>query len=189
MADKFAGEVGKSLHQWKFGYRSDPTAKYATADAPGRADMLATKGGRSVYIEIKSAAAAFAFTDLRDNQRKWIEEQALKVEQTPVWIWLNLGQHPPNYNPDDYLPRRAFLVPYELFLDIENQVKPFQNSLPYRAGKGYNVQVQALKLDAVHLLSNYALQWNKGFWVVPENHPFYHFVSARPLWDKEGVLP
>lgn len=173
MADVHAGEVTRSLHKLKFGIRTDITERFATGDEPGRADQMIVKNGLGGYIEIKSAKTSFNFSDLRDNQREWIEQEAYANSKCRVWLWLFLGKNPPNYDPQKYLPRRAWLVEYWDWLAIEDVIKPIQNSLPYRAGKGYAKEMQGRCLDAETLLQGHVLTWSgAGVWTIDPTHPF-----------------
>jgi hypothetical protein len=177
MADRFSAEVTKTLHAWGCGVRTDPTAKFATKDEPGRADRMVVCKGRGCYIEIKDGYNAFSFSDLRPNQRQWIEEVALKKEQTSVWIWLVLGDSPPDRNPLLYNSRQAWLFPFSVFMEAEARVEPYSGSIPYRAGKGYRKELQEQHLDAVHIFARYALRWHKGQWKLPLPHLFWGFVN------------
>jgi len=172
MADKYAPEAKRSLTNWGISHRADPTERYATEDDPGRADLVCSIRGQCVHIEVKSAGLSFGFADWRGNQKHWALFSE-KVLETPYWLFLAMGEHPPNYNPAKYQPRRTWLVPRLRLLAVERLLKPYQGSLPYIAGKGYDLTLQSRKWDAVHLLAEYELKWGKGVFGLPLTHPFY----------------
>jgi hypothetical protein len=179
MADKFAGEAVHSLHFWGCSVRADATMKFATAEEPGRADLVVMKRGRGCFVEVKNGRDSFAFSELRENQRQWIETIALPIYQTSVWIWLVLGSSPPHLDLLRYNIRQAWLCPYHQFLEVEAKVLPYSGSIPYRAGKGYRKELQENHLDAMHLLARFALRWKQGHWQLPQPHPFYPFVAKE----------
>lgn len=184
MADKYQAEVVKSLHSLHFGVRADITERFATGDEPGRADLMVVMGGLGCYIENKTGSAAFDFSQWRDNQRQWWQEVCVPTK-TPYFLCIFIGDNPPNYDPEKYRPRRAFLVLAEAWLEVEAQLKPYQNSLPYRAGKGYKTELQEQGLDAEHLLTPWALRWQGGgLWGIPQSHLFHRlFLSQKFSFD------
>jgi hypothetical protein len=72
-------------------------------------------------------------------------------------------------------PRMLWVIPWQAWLNVERRVTEFQNTLPLAVRKGLNKQIQAQKLDAMHLFAPYALKWShrKGGFVVPPGHPLY----------------
>ena len=82
-----------------------------------------------------------------------------------------------------YLPRRAWLVPYPVMLEVDALVRPIQNTLVYRAGKGMKKEIQARRLDAPTLLKGFELTWaGHSKWSVPEAHPFsVMYLNAPPI--------
>ena len=186
MADLHSGEVSRSLHKWGFGVRADPTVNWTQQGkgdfTPGRADLMVVKNGYGCYIEIKSGKTGFLFSHYEPHQRQWAETYALPIPyQTPVWIWLFLGTDPPNRNPERYVPRKAWLVPYFAFLEVEQMIAPYQATLPYRVKKGLRKELQEGSLDACTLFRDYELQWNGGgVWMCPESHLFRQVYSVPP---------
>lgn len=184
MADRVASEAVRTLHGYGFATRTDPTTQLATVESPGRADVMAAKGGRAVFIEIKNGRDSFPFGNLRDNQREWAERYCLPSPYSnPYWIWLSLGGDPPHRNPEKYKPRKTWLLPYDVFLDIEATVKPIQMSLVYRCAPGMKREIQDRKLDAINLLSGWELTWEgNSTWGIPDSHPFNTlFIGTTPL--------
>lgn len=175
MADKFAPEVIRSLHAWGFDTRTDPTAKYATQDSPGRADVMAGYGGKVAYIEIKNGGASFDFGEWRENQRLWARwcKHVLKCE---YWLFLVMGTDRPNARSGR--PRKAWLLPADKMLEVEKTLTVVQTSLPYAAIKGYSKILQENRWDAINLLVDYELPWSKGYYALPQAHPFY--ISFQP---------
>lgn len=200
------------LHHYGFTTRSDVTSQFVgwdTIDDIGRADIFASRMNKPVFIEVKRGTDAFDLTSWRVPQRLWGQWVQSPPFKTPYWIFLTIGMHPPNYNPEKYKPRRSWLVPYDDMLDVESQVIGIQNRLVYQAGKGMRTEIQEQNLDAVTLLAEWELDWNGGsdlikpswakslkemdtvvhyggFWTIPEKHPFYaKFLSDI---DNENML-
>ncbi len=183
MADLHADEVTKTLHSYGWLVRTDPTQKYATAGENGRADLLATRGGYGVAIEIKSDYGAFSFDNWRDNQRKWWQDECIPYG-TPLFIWLFLGKDRPNADMSKgYLPRRAWCVPAAEILHAESLIQPYQSSIPYLASAGYRTELQSQQLDAYHLFAPYEVKWaGGGTWSFPELHIFHKlFIASSPI--------
>lgn len=174
MADRHADEATRSLRKVGFGVRADPTAKYATQDENGRADLMIVRAGKGAYVEVKSGLDSFDLRSWRENQRQWWTEYC-KPEpfSMELWFWLNIGVHPPSYNPEKYSPRKAFLFPVEAYLEVEAKIVPYQFTLPYLAGTGYRKEMQEQKLDALTLLDQWKVTWSgNGTWAIPDSHPF-----------------
>lgn len=188
--DKNQPEAVKSLHKMMFQTRTDPTQQYNADFENGRADILASLGGRSVYIECKNDGEAFPLENWRDNQRKWAAETV--ASGTDYYLWLTLGIDPPNRDPLKYLPRLTWLVPYHAFLSVDSLVKTVQDTLIYRVRKGHRKEMQRLQYDAVTLLQDWRLQWNGGgIWLIPHVHPFHRaYVEPQPLpvWEKHTII-
>lgn len=189
MADRNAKSGIWSLHQWGVGTRTDPTNPYGGNDGEaGRADVMCYIRGLSVAVEFKAGKAGFDFAHWRANQREWAKRWCVGVFGTDYYIFLTVGSHPSNYNPEKYSPKRSWLVPMSAFLFTESAfenkqrkagvVVP-QRTIPYRATKGYSRVLQENKLDAVTMFRAYELPWTKGsdgkpgYWSCPKLHPFY----------------
>ena len=190
MADRVAPEVIGTLHHYGVGVRTDPTLLIAGHDErpvweTGRADTQYDLLGRAFYIEIKNGITGFDLTDWRDNQRGWAAQWGR--QNAEYWLWLSLGIDSPTYTygavrvgkekrkglPPYYLPRRSWLVPYPVMIAVDAVVRPIQNTLVYRAGKGMRKEIQALGLDAPTLLDGFELAWaGSSRWSIPDDHPF-----------------
>ena len=132
---------------------------------------------------MKNGDDGFAFQNWRPNQREWAFTYALsKPYETAYWIWLQLGINSPNWDKDKYQTKRTWLIPADVMLRAERLLSPIQNTLPYRARKGMRIEIQALSLDAITLLSEWELTWNGGgTWALPESHVFRQmYLEATP---------
>lgn len=214
MADAYAHEITRGL-RYQHGCIVKPTPTIKQVDEPGAADLMVAKGGRVAMIEVKTgkggpgAGAAFAFGDWRDNQREWAATYCrAEPYATEYWIGLIMGIHAPNTKPwktvkgaitpntdskgIQYMPRTCWLVPYEVWLDVEGRIRPYQDSIPYRAAKGYNTALQQKGYDAITLLSDWQLERGDNMFIVPVSHPFHEmYLGAAPLplfhATKEGI--
>jgi len=77
------------------------------------------------------------FYNIDEGQRRWLSRWE---EVRPHGSWLGLGTY-------GVRPREMFLIPWDTWLSIEDQVTQYQNSLPYVAGPGFNTGLQTNKLD------------------------------------------
>lgn len=187
--DKFQPEVVRSFHQHGCRVVSTPTVdpRKMKYEEPARADLFVGVNGRAAWVEIKNgsgkgAGKSFKFGDWRENQREWAAEVRRPPSSTEYWLALLLGEHPPSYNPEKYQPRQMWLVPHDEWLEVEKTISPIQDSIPYRATKGYNRILQDESLDAMTLLRHWALKWSSGFWSVPEKHPFHElYIAQTPI--------
>ena len=164
-SDKRSGEVARSLSAAGWLYRNDPIDYSPAAGSGGGADKLALKDGMGLAIEIKNGYSHFKFNDWRPNQREWAE-WCEEDRGVPYYIWLLLGKDQPHWNEDKFNPRKSWLIPRLEFLRIEALVQPIQNTLVFRAGKGMNKKIQEEKLDAINLLADFELEWDKGVWIL-----------------------
>ncbi len=202
MADKNAPMAIKMLHYHGFSCRTDVTSRFIghnKEDDIGRADIFAGHGGKPVHVEVKRGLDAFNLDDWRENQREWARYTMDYPFEIPYWLFFTMGKDQPHYSEDKgYSPRKSWLIPYQVFMDADAQIRPYQKSIVVRVKKGVNKNVQRLKLDAVTLFDGYDLLWQPanslikpvwmmskesreanitetygGFWVVPKKHPFY----------------
>ncbi len=198
MADLNAHLCIKMLHYHGFITRTDVTSKFSGVNGKdiGRADIFAARNGRAVNIEVKNGKHGFNLEDWRSNQRQWAEYTMRPPFSIPYYVYLTLGIHPANYRNDVYLPKRTWLIPYDVMIEVNQKIMQFQKTLVYCIKKGMNKNIQKHKLDAISLLEPYELKWKKngslekpswtyylesedrrnvnygGFWVIPENHEF-----------------
>ena len=163
MADLNAHYCTKMIHHHGFLSRADMTSQFAgiSEEQVGRADLACSRGGRAVNIEIKQGKAGFLLTNWREPQREWAAWTTQPPFSTPYYMFLTLGEHPATYDPSKYLPKRSWLIPYTVLLEVDTIISPHQKTIPMRVGKGMNKEMQRLSLDAITLLKDYELQWNK----------------------------
>lgn len=155
---------------------------------PGRADVIAGWNGQLIFVEVKDGKKSFSFARWEDHQRRWAAAVE-RVCRLPYWLFLVMGTDNPNYNPEKYTPKRAWLLPGRTMLAVERLLMPYQASIPYRAGKGYSKVLQERELDAVHLLHKYELPWGKGRYDLPQTHPFFTafqppLKDVRDTWNE-----
>lgn len=161
MSDLNAKYIPKLLTYHGFLYRTDFTAKFALQNEEnfGRADTFAARNGKAVNIEAKQGSTGFMMTNWRENQREWGRWSSGYPFNIPYFVFLTLGVHPATYNPEKYLPKKTWLLPFNVMIDAEQKIIDYQKTLPMRAGKGMNKAIQEKKLDAITLFSKYELVW------------------------------
>lgn len=189
MADLNAHFCTKMIHHHGFLSRADLTSQFAgiSDEQVGRADLACSRGGRAVNIEIKQGKTGFLLTNWREPQREWAAWTTKPPFSTPYYMFLTLGEHPATYDPKKYLPKRSWLIPYDVLLEIDQKITPYQKTLPMIAAKNMRKEMQALKLDAVTLLADYELQWNKTgsllkpYWLTRAN-------EMKEMGKIEGII-
>lgn len=177
--DKGHAIVARTLHRIGAIQRPSITARFQ-AD-PGSADVLCSIHGLSACIEIKTGNEAIPFPEWRDNQREWAVTHC-RAHQTEYWLWW-LVRNPARG------ASTAYLLPYPEQIALEALIRPIQDSLPQRAGKGYHRSLQARGLDCARLLPAFEtpLYWlnRQRYFAIPDPHPF-HAHYSRP--DSSGRL-
>ena len=123
--------------------------------ASGRFDVI---GGYPVArgevywcaIEVKyGGQTSLPFDRISDNQRAWY---AKHIDDYDMWLWFCLG----NRIRDEKYPRRTWLIPFQLFLDLEENLE--RKSIP------------ATCTD----IQPYELLWEgDGFWSIPDAHALW----------------
>ena len=181
MADKYAREAWRTLRNYGFAVRTDPTQKYATAGENGRADALVARAGRAVYVECKTGATSFAFKNWRPNQREWYEQFCVPYPfDMELWFWITMGFDRPNSINPTHAPRRSYLLSVEVLKQTEDLISPIQDSIPYRVGPAYSREMQKRHLDAENLWLPYALVWaGDGNWTFPLTHSFQQYLNSK----------
>lgn len=181
MADKRHGEIVTSLHKWGWPFtRSDPTQRQV--EEPGRPDILAVSStGRGVQVEVKTGDTGFDYAAWHRTRPKQVLWWSNWAAEGHLWVALSMGTG--RTNSQD--PRRMYLMPFWIFLHGETMVSPFQSTLPYRAGKGYSLELQERGIDAERLFAGHELTWQgtKDKWGLPQEHPFYqiyHRIGTDP---------
>lgn len=94
-----------------------------------------------IHVEVKAGHTNFPFEKFNDDQRQW----ALEHPDEPKFIWLCIGRSLRN----NKKPRKTYLIPLEVFYEIEASLTGSRKSIPY----GYEP------------LSPYELTWiGHGLW-------------------------
>lgn len=196
MRDKYQGEATDCIRRNRSGEERYWTYKYKDArfvqgvllppEWPGGPDMQVQRNGRFAYVEVKNGTDSFKFDDFEENKREFVHEKAIPLG-LPYWMFLVLGNGVPTKTSITH--RRAWLFPIQRFFEIEFQIKPIQGTLPLLAGKGYRTELQERKLDAVHLLAQYELEFIKGSngspwrWTVQDEHDFHKIFMEAGQWE------
>ena len=116
------------------------------------------------FVEVKSAAANLALSEISPKQREWLDEFA-----SVSYLWLFMGT---TINARTS-PRRAWLVPWPQWRRVETRLaahglKGLACDLPHRRDH------RDLGLSAQQLLKRFALEWQgSGAWTIPPRHPFW----------------
>jgi hypothetical protein len=134
----------------------------------GRPDILVLDPlGPSRVVEVKALnlkqSTSFAFKAIEDNQRKWLDnwQEARGHGFIALGTIVPRGKH-----------RHLWIVPWSMWKQIEAQITPYQQSIPFSAGKGYRTELQA-GLDLLRLMGDYACQRQNGHWVLPSEHALH----------------
>lgn len=137
--------------------------------------------GRSLVVEVKvfSRSGSLSFSEI-DRQRNWLNMWAADSGQGYLAIGTVTGRAGTLKD-----PRRAWLVPWARWLAIERELSPIQKSLPLLAKKGMRKEIQARKLDALHLLRPWELTWRKGQWHLDLGHELYRAERDAKKWRKK----
>lgn len=216
MADKNHGFATSLLHHHGFLTRSDVTSRFIGHDRAGdigRADIFSSRMSRAVNIEVKYGTSSWRCAPKWNGkkkkweggwnyrQREWAVMSMQPPFCTPYYIFLTMGENPPNWNPDKYVPRRSWLIPFMPFWEAVHAIEQAgMLSMPYAIKKGIRRIYQENNWAACELFAKYELQWNKqdglirpkwffdtagkpygGFWTVPETHVFYEeFIADNP---------
>jgi len=199
MADLHADEASRSLRAGGGIVKTDFTQRFV--EEPGRADLGVTKGGRGCMVEIKTCDDGFNLDDWRDKQREWARDYCIAPPySTQYWLWLNAGTDSPrvreytehgvkNANGDHwYMPRRAWLIPYDYMMTVDALVRTIYHILPYRPDNNTkNVAIRTAlreqQFSITTLFAPFELQWaGKKIWEIGTSHPFsLHFLNLPPL--------
>lgn len=181
MADKNHGFAVKALRHHGFLTRSDPTIPYLPAS--GRADIIALKNGRAVHVEVKNGYRSFTINagehdsqGWKPNQREWAKFSQMYPFEIPYWIFLTMGTDPANYNPDKYLPKISWLIPYKHLQDTRDAISEIQKSIPYKDFKGVKTAVKNAQLWAIERFKQYSMEW------APRN------TLKKPVWTNYAIM-
>ena len=171
-SSKIRGAIWKSRNNtpwWPIVYSNTttcPQCKTNIYPQPDRPDIVCLRRG----VECKIAAMSFSFDSISDGQREWANQRT--TEGFSYWLALEMGEEKPNSKSENR--KRAWLIPWSIWLDIEQIIidKVGTKTLNLIAGKGSRKVAQEEHLDAINLLSDYELVWKESTWNIPDNHPW-----------------
>lgn len=154
----------KMLRYYGFLTRSDVTERFVGQDQKkdiGRADIFAARNGLAVNVEVKRGISGFDLSNWRSNQRSWGVWSSQPPFNVPYYIFLTIGKHPAHYSPSSYMPKRTWLIPLNKMIEVCNTIEPIQKTLPYKTKGGMKREMQDNQYDAITVLQEYELEWNK----------------------------
>jgi len=172
MGDKWQGEIVKMLHNYNIHTRSHPPLKHlegwGVAD-PASPDIVGGNA-KTILIEIKTGDLnSFPFSKWKEHQREWARNIRI---QSGIEYWLAIVI--PMNEIVQAVKRVAFLIPYPVMLKLEELIRPFQNSVPFRLNKAHLLLMRDQGLDMEQLLDMFRLDWvPRTGWVIPKTHSFY----------------
>lgn len=169
-------------------------------EEPGRADMLALRNERAIFVEVKTLKdGTWSHEQWGMHQRTWASMMAFEF-QLDTWIllacdtgWFSVPTCKVAFldSYTDKKPRMAWLVPA---CDLHLWTVDFTNThgvttIPYHKAFAGRVTLKAdechdnllealghwgIDLEQDHLAfgENFALQWGHGFFTIPPSHPF-----------------
>ncbi|HDK27613.1 MAG TPA: hypothetical protein ENG48_11090 [Candidatus Atribacteria bacterium] len=113
-------------------------------------------------VEVKNGTkTSLPFASVADSQREWYEK---KKEEYFMWLWFSIGER---IGGKKY-PRRTWLIPFNLFLELENSLNR----------KSISADCEQIK--------EYELEWSgKGQWVIPDEHLLWETIMQT---KNEGVM-
>jgi hypothetical protein len=141
----------------------------------GRPDILCLHTtAPSVVCEVKIirlGESSFPFDRINQDQRDWLSRWSSQtvsvvddeaVVKEPGTGYLAIGTVVPR-------ARRLWLVEWRRWLEIEEIIRPYQNSIPVEAGKGMRRELQDNQWDLTHLAEEWEASWGNGRWEAPPN--------------------
>jgi len=149
----------------------------------GRPDLrVMNPTGPSLAIEVKlfKKGQAFPFSHIEPQQRRWLSMWAKDGGLSLLGLGCDWGKAGSISN-----PRLCYLVPWDKWLEIEDKIKPHQDSLPWDLPRSKRV-LQEARLCGKMLLSPYELAWKSGSWRIPFSHPTLSWLSGRIPRDLEA---
>ena len=137
-----------------------PKCRFEIRPPIGRPDIIAIRPDRTIVVEVKTfpRGKSFPLDAIRPEQRRWLDAWT----EVGGLAYLGLGTTEGTAGSESN-PRYCWLVPWSIWLGVEDVLSPFQASLPLLAGKGYSTALQEQHLDAIHLLAGWELRWSKGW--------------------------
>ncbi len=149
-------------------------------------DGLGVLRGQTFPIEIKSAKLSFPFADIKEHQRAGLTDWQKKHGAT-AWFALQMGTGKAG-SKDSNLPRRLWLVPWDIWLSYEEWVRETadQVSLPYDWHYGRMRKIiTEHEMGAVQVLQDHELMWREGEWVLPDDHLFRLIYLPGERYDEQ----
>lgn len=130
----------------------------------GHPDYIVLVPPFGFFIEVKSAVANFALSEISPRQREWLDEYA-----AISYLWLFMGTA---INARS-TPRRAWLVPWPQWRRVEDRLAA-QGLRGLPCDQPHRREHRELGLSAQTLLKHFALEWQgSGAWTIPAAHPFW----------------
>jgi len=128
--------------RYRYGLWPDHWPDIAGKKRPGRPDLIIMNPrGPGFYIEVKhinlTRVRSFSFKSIGQSQRRWL---SLWEEQRPNGSYLAIGV-------TGEMARDVFIVPWLLWLKIEETVKSAQSSLPYLADSTHRLVMRRNAYD------------------------------------------
>ena len=139
----------------------------------GRPDIFGLNPtGRTIIVEVKilnlSKDKSFAFSNIEDEQRKWLS----RWTEDGGWAYLALGTIGTKRG-----QRQLWLVPWVVWQLTEKIVRKHQDSIPYIAGKGFKKEMQDDKIDILHLFPLFEAEWKDSRWSLLDQHELWYITG------------
>jgi len=109
-------------------------------------------------VEIKNGSSTnLSFDSVQDKQIMWYHK---KKELYDMWLWFSIGDRIGGKTH----PRRTFLIPFELFLELQDSLD--RKSIPVDCEE----------------IQEYELVWSgKGQWEIPDGHALWDNINNFSL--------
>lgn len=181
--DTYHGEVIPMLKKAGWWVQSTPTLPVAQRGDIIRsvADIIGINPkGRAAFFEVKTAPKGTlplggTETGWKINQINWTQ-MIQTLCDVVVWIPVMFEDVDPPFPANPRIKRALYLIPADNLLDYWYTWGSVQNSLVYAAKKGYALEFQKNKVDALHLFADYAVDYNShDKWNIRSDHPFHQY--------------
>lgn len=134
--------------------------------ATGRFDVVASfpiSYGKTYWsaVEVKyGGSTRQPFNKISQDQRDWYHAKKEEDGYDSFWLWFCIGDR---INGTSH-PRRTFLIPFSLFLELENTLD--RKSIPVDQEE----------------IQEYELEWSgNGLWIIPEGHALWEDIDDKVL--------
>jgi hypothetical protein len=170
MEKDFSAKIRKAAwvigNKWPLIYPNTsicPKCHHQLFPLPDRPDIIIANEG----IEVKESDDRIAFNAISDGQREWADKRT--EEGFKYWIALQLGRD----RPDSKSPnrKRAWLVPWVKWLEMEKTLSQYQKSLPLLISPNSKNVLKDNSLDAVTIFHDYELEWKKSWRIKNPSFP------------------